>query len=127
MPKTISRNEEIRDEFLKLMQEHLDELFAGKAEKRFHAADFASRMFISSIHLSNTILLTTGRSPCDFMEEALLAEAQRLLRETDLSIADIGYRFVYNDPSNFTKFFKVMCGLTPMQYRKQARSMKTDD
>lgn len=119
MPKTISRSEEIRDQFLQLMQEHLAELFAGKAEKRFHAVDFASRMFISSIHLSNTILLTTGRSPCDFMEEALLTEAQRLLRETDMSIADIGYRFVYNEPSNFSKFFKGMCGLTPMQYRKK--------
>jgi AraC family transcriptional regulator, regulatory protein of adaptative response / methylphosphotriester-DNA alkyltransferase methyltransferase len=119
MPKTISRNTEITNQFMELLQDHLKEIFAGKAERRFHAKDFASKLFISSIHLSNTIQLTTGKSPCDFMEESLLAEAQRLLRETNIPVAEIGYRFAYADPGNFTKFFKGMCGMTPLQYRKQ--------
>ena len=41
-----------------------------------------------------------------------------MLRETTLSIADIGEKLGWNDPSNFTKFFRHMSGITPMQYRK---------
>ena len=119
MSKKVSRNTEITEQFLQLVQQNLRDMYAGKAEKRFHAQDFAAEMFLSKIHLSNTIHLTTGKSPCDFMEEGILTQAQRLLRETDLSIADIAYRFVYNDPGNFTRFFKGMCGMTPKEYRKQ--------
>lgn len=111
------RNEQITEDFLKLASAHLEDLKNGRAEKRFHTRDFAARLFVAPGHLSNTIQLTMGKSVCDFMEENILSEAQRLLKETDLPVAEIGYKFMYNDPSNFTKFFKGMCGMTPLQYR----------
>ena len=118
-----SRNTQITKDFLELLHIHLAELQKGIAEKRFSAKDFAARLFISPVHLSNTIQLTTGKSPCDFMEEHILAGSQRMLKETALSIADIGYKFAYNDPTNFTKFFKGMCGQTPLQYRKAQKEL----
>lgn len=120
--KVLSRKDEITTDFFRLVDQHFSELLAGQAESRFHAVDFARLLFIHPRHLTNTIKLTTGRSPCDFMEERILAEAQRLLRETELSVADIGERFAYFEPGNFIKFFKGMCGTTPLQYRKSLRS-----
>lgn len=114
----MSRKEEITEDFLKLYQDHLIELFAGKARRRMHTSDYAVRLFIHPRHLTNTLLLTTGKSPCEFMEAAITAEAQRLLKETDLSIAAIGERFAYDEPTNFVKFFKGMTGTTPLRYRK---------
>lgn len=117
--KILSRKEEITSDFLKIYEQHLLELFAGKASGRMSSSDFAAKLFIHPGHLTNTLRLTTGKSPCEFMENAITEEAQRLLLETNLSVADIALVFVYDEPTNFIKFFKGMTGKTPLQFRKQ--------
>lgn len=119
--KILSRKDEITADFFSLMENHVQELLDGKTSRRMHAADFGQLLFIHPRHLTNTIKLTTGKSPCDFMEERLLLESEKLLAETDLSIADIALRFGYNEPTNFTKFFKGMCGITPREFRKKLK------
>ena len=120
VPATIlSRKDEITSQFLQLAHQHITDLLEGRATKRYHAADFAKLLFIHPRHLTNTIQLTTGQSPCDIMETRVTEAIQKLLRETQLSVADIGSKFGYDDPSNFIKFFKGMTGITPLQYRKQ--------
>jgi len=116
--KIISRKDEITAGFFSLLNGHIRDLLDGKVSRRYHAADFGAMLFIHPRHLTNTIKLTTGKSPCDFMEERLIAAAQKLLTETELSVADISERFGYSDPTNFIKFFKSMCGITPLQFRK---------
>lgn len=117
--KLLARKDEITTDFLKIYHAHLDELFAGKAPHRMTSSGFAEKLFVHPVHLTNTLKLTTGKSPCDFMEEAIADEAMRLLRETNLSVADIGMRFAYEEPTNFIRFFKIMTGKTPLQYRKE--------
>lgn len=116
--KIIARKDEITADFLQLYEQHLAELFAGKASHRMTSSKFAEKLFIHPGHLTNTIKLTTGKSPCDFMEEGIAAEAQRLLEQTDMHVADIAMKFAYDEPTNFIKFFKGMTGMTPLQYRK---------
>lgn len=119
--KQVLRPEEITADFLQLMEKHISDLLHRKAEHRFHTSDFAGRLFIHPRHLTNTIKQTTGKSPCDFMEERIVEEAQKMLKDTTLSIADIGASFAWDDPTNFTKFFKGMTGQTPLQYRKSVK------
>jgi AraC family transcriptional regulator of adaptative response / methylphosphotriester-DNA alkyltransferase methyltransferase len=113
----MSQNEKITSDFLSMVDTYLEDLRQGRADQRLSTADFGRRLFIHPRHLTNTVKLVTGKSPCDFIEERLAEEAQRMLRETSLSVADIGARLAYPDPSNFTKFFKIMTGMTPRQYR----------
>lgn len=117
--KIIARKEQITADFLQLYEAHLAELFAGKANYRMTSSKFAEKLFIHPGHLTNTIKMTTGKSPCDFMEQGIATEAARLLNETNLSVADIAMVFAYDEPTNFIKFFKGMTGMTPLQYRKQ--------
>lgn len=116
--KIVSRKEEITADFLRIYHDHLEALFAGRERKRMHTSDYAARLFIHPRHLTNTLLLTTGKSPCAFMEEAITTEACRLLDETTLTVAEIAWRFGYDEPTNFVKFFKGMTGTTPLRYRK---------
>lgn len=120
--KLLTRKDEITRDFLRLYEEHISKLMSGEHTKRYSAKTFANLLFIDSRHLTNTLKLTTGRSPCDFMEERIVDEAQKLLAQTDLSVAQIGYKFAYEDPTNFTKFFKIMTGITPLQYRKKLQT-----
>lgn len=117
----LSRKDEIKNRFFQLVDEHITNLLKSRVRKRFHAKDFGALLFIHPRHLTNTIKLTTGRSPCDIMEEKLAEAAKQMLTETDRSVADIGYQLAYNDATNFSKFFKGMTGETPLHYRKTHR------
>jgi AraC family transcriptional regulator, regulatory protein of adaptative response / methylphosphotriester-DNA alkyltransferase methyltransferase len=117
--KLLSRKDEITADFLKLMNEHFDDLLSGRTDQMFHSRDFAERLFIHPTHLGNTIKLTTGKSPCDLMEERIVEEAQKMLLTTNMSVAEIGNRLTYSESTNFIKFFKGMTGTTPLRYRKQ--------
>ncbi|MBD3582874.1 helix-turn-helix domain-containing protein [Flavobacterium selenitireducens] len=113
------RAEQITADFMALFGAHLDELFAGRANFRMSTSQYAAKLFINKRHLTNTLKATTGKSPCEFMENAIADEAKRLLRETNLSVSDISSRFAWDEPTNFVKFFKGMVGQTPLQFRKK--------
>jgi len=116
--KILSRQAEITREYLAEVDKHLADILSGKADKMYHIKDFAAILFIHPVHLSNTIKLTTGHSPCYFFEDKLMAEARKMLREEPFTIAEIAERLTF-DTSNFTKFFKRFEGMTPSAYRQQ--------
>ncbi len=119
---TPARPEALTAAFLQLAEQHIADLLAGRAEKMFHAKDFGARLFVHPRHLTNTIHDTMGISPCEIMENRVVEETNRLLRETTMPISSIAYLWLYSEPTNFTKFYKNMTGETPMQYRKKQRS-----
>ena len=117
--KILTRKDEITSKFFELLEKHIEEILSGKVEKMYKIKDFAGLLFIHPTHFSNTIKLTTGHSPCHFAEERTMDEARKLLSETAMSIAEISYKLTFNEPTNFTKFFKSFEGVTPKQYRNK--------
>ena len=45
--------------------------------------------------------------------------AMRLLNQPQLSVAEVGYRLGFSEPSAFHRAFKRVTGLTPQDYRRQ--------
>jgi AraC family transcriptional regulator, regulatory protein of adaptative response / methylphosphotriester-DNA alkyltransferase methyltransferase len=111
------RAQEIVEKYQQVLDQHIDDLRHGRAEKTFEIQDFADLLHIHPTHLSNTLHQTLGQSPCDLYENRLLALAQELLRDMRKPVGEIA-RQLYYDPSNFTKFFKAYTGITPKQYRQ---------
>ncbi|MFD2572368.1 helix-turn-helix domain-containing protein [Spirosoma soli] len=79
----------------------------------------ADRLRIHPHYLSDILKKYTGKTALQHIRERTAMEAQNLLRNTELTVAEIGYQLHFEDPSNFTKFFKSMTGLTPRSYREQ--------
>jgi AraC-like DNA-binding protein len=120
--KILARQHEIYTDYLREIDRHLADLVAGRATEMFEIRDFASVLCIHPTHLSNTIKLATGHSPCHDYQLRILAVAQQLLRDTDQPVAAIAATLTY-DPANFTKFFKRFANAsTPKQYREQVRA-----
>ena len=119
--KILARQHEITADFTRLVHAHVDDLVAGRATEALEIRDFASQMCLHPTHLSNTIKLVTGHSPCHDFQLRILAVAQELLRTTDQPVAAVAATLTY-DPANFTKFFKRFGGCTPKQYREQVRA-----
>ncbi len=113
----MNRPQEIIEQYLNVLNAHIEELKNGRAESTFEIKDFAAALHIHPTHLSNTINEQLGKSPCDIYEEKLIETAKELILTTDKSIAEIARTMTY-DPSNFSKFFKSFEKVTPLQFRK---------
>jgi len=77
--KILTRKDEITNEFLYILDKHINDILIGKINFMYHIKDFASLLFIHPTHFSNTIKLTTGKSPCDHVEERIIVEAKKCL------------------------------------------------
>ena len=119
--KILARQHEIYADYLREVDRHLADLVAGRATEMFEIRDLAGVLCLHPTHLSNTVKLVTGHSPCHDFQRRILAVAQQLLRDTNQPVAAVAATLTY-DPANFTKFFKRFGGCTPRQYREQVRA-----
>lgn len=79
--------------------------------------DFAQRLGITPGQLNRICRAATGTSASFHIEAARMREASRLLAFTQLSIAEIGFRLGYDDPSYFSRRYRRLSGETPSAYR----------
>lgn len=106
----------ITNAFIEVLDNHLQDIIAGKTDKYLEIQDIAAALHIHPTHLSNTIKETTGKSPCDICNERTIEQAKKLLQNKSLSISSIAILLTY-EPTNFTKYFKKHTGQTPSQYK----------
>lgn len=64
----------------------------------------------------------TGLSPVSYIVQMRIRTACDLLRNTDMSVKQIGLLVGYEDPHFFSKLFKKHVGLPPQEYRKDPHS-----
>lgn len=121
--KILARQHEITADFRRAVDQHVADVVAGRATEMLEIRDFADQLHIHPTHLSNTLKLTTGHSPCSYFEARIMDAARQQLRETQVPVAAIAAMLTF-DPSNFTKFFKRFEGCTPKQYREQVREQE---
>ncbi|GAB3864095.1 hypothetical protein GCM10028824_01170 [Hymenobacter segetis] len=117
--KILARQHEITADFRREVDQHIADIVAGRATEMWEVRDLAARLCIHPTHLSNTLKLTTGHSPCFYFEARIMDAARALLLDPHHPVAAVAATLTF-DPSNFTKFFKRFQGCTPKQYREQA-------
>lgn len=106
--KTNSNN--ISDRFFQLLEEN----FINKQDIEFYADCFS----LSKGYFETTIKNATGRSFKSWLDEKLISEAKRLLTESENSIDYVAEFLGFNSQSNFSRFFKRMTNLSPIEFRK---------
>ena len=79
--------------------------------------DVANMLFMSAATL-NRKLKAEERSFQQIKDELRYGKAQRLLKDTTLSVDQIADQLGYSDASNFAKAFKNWSGASPSQYRQ---------
>ena len=80
--------------------------------------ELADLVQLNPVYLSQLFKKETNKPLGKYIQEEKLKEAQKLLTQTDNSIADICMLLHFNNQSHFTSLFKKFTGVTPKQYRK---------
>jgi AraC-like DNA-binding protein len=91
----------------------------GHYDEPLKLGEIAERFYVSPYHLSRTFKEVTGFAFSDYVILTRIKEAQRLLRETDLSVAEVAAASGFDNFSHFGKTFKRITRLSPREYRKR--------
>jgi transcriptional regulator GlxA family with amidase domain len=66
-------------------------------------------------------LLLTGKTPIEFIRHIRLRRAAELLEKSQLTVAEIAYSVGFNNPKNFSQYFKDEFNRIPSAYRSERR------
>ncbi len=80
----------------------------------------ADHVGISPYYLAHAFKATTGIAPHQYVLHYRLKQAQRLLQDTQMSIAAIAYEVGFGSQSHMTTVFRRILQTTPATYRQQA-------
>ncbi|OOG17921.1 AraC family transcriptional regulator [Sphingobacterium sp. CZ-UAM] len=113
----ITRSKEICKNYLIFLDNHIDDVIAGRKMEFLEINEIASELAISHTHLTDVVKLEMGNHPCYFYDLKIIDRAKEMLVHSQLPIAKIAAALTY-DPSNFSKFFKKWTGVTPGHFRQ---------
>lgn len=68
---------------------------------------------MSRVNMYKRILSVTGTTPSEFIRNIRLRHAEQLLREGSLNVSEVAYKVGFNQPRNFSKYFKEFYGILP--------------
>lgn len=101
--------------FLQLIEENY--------QNNLRVNDYAEMLSITPNHLTQMVKEITGKSSTTLLQEKNIVEIKRLLVHTGMTVSEIAEAMSFPDQSYFTKYFKKITGITPLQYRRE--SMKS--
>ena len=100
---------QIFNRFIQFVNEH--------CEKHRDMEFYADKICLSKQYLSNIISEVSKRKASSWIEEALITRAKVLSRHDEMSVNEISDSLGFSEPSNLTRYFKRVTGMTPLEYR----------
>jgi len=139
---------ETLEELCEHLIEQFDELKRHNAERIYVAADLnpvdkavayirqhylepislqqvADQAHVSKNYFSILFKKTMGKNFIDYIIDLRILKAKELLGKTDLKIYEVAEQSGFNDVKYFSKLFKKMTGLSPVDYREYHRLNRT--
>ena len=75
---------------------------------------------VSESHLSRKFKAVSGVGLNEYITLVRIMNAERILRETNLSITEVSAKVGFNDPNYFSAVFKRIKGITPLKFSKNS-------
>lgn len=99
--------------------------FQQLVEERFaqwhQLAEYASQLGYTEKSLTRAVVASVGMTAKALITARIVLEAKRLLVHTDLSIGVIAEKLGFDEPTNFSKFFKREVDCSPAEFRRRQR------
>tara|TARA_B100000809_G_C15116228_1_gene522551 strand:+ start:18 stop:893 length:876 start_codon:yes stop_codon:yes gene_type:complete len=112
-----SDNDSSSDNLIRIFKAEVDLNY-----KKEHSTNFyAGQLNITPDHLNRTIKSKIGKTAKEYIQTRIITEAKRLLYFTGLSNKEIGYELGFNEPANFSAFFKKSTQNSPSNFKKREK------
>ncbi|MFE3192673.1 helix-turn-helix domain-containing protein [Nocardia sp. NPDC059240] len=94
----------------------------GRLVERYHSETrevswYAAQLGYSPRTLSRAVHAATGFTAKQYLNARVALEAKRMLAHEPVTTAECARRLGFEDPANFTKFFRAQTGTTPTGFR----------
>lgn len=107
------KHKKIISEVLNYVEEHYKE--------DINLKELADSLYVNQAYLCREFKKSTGYSMMKFITNKRIREARELLRNTDLSVSEVGITVGYNNISHFHTMFKKEIGISPKEFRNQVK------
>ncbi|MGT2753877.1 response regulator transcription factor [Streptococcus ovis] len=98
----------------KVITDYIDHHFSEELNRKF----LSDLVFISPDHLARLFKQETGKTLINYITDKRIEEAKKLLSASQATVYLIADQVGYDNYSYFSKIFKKMTGLTPLEYRQ---------
>ncbi len=102
-----------------IVKQYIDQHF----KESMSLEQLAAKAHMNKYYLAHTFKEEYGVSPINYLISRRIVESKYLLAETDLSLAQIAQLLGFSSPSYFSQAFRKTQGISPVEYRKRAKSM----
>ncbi|QBD75753.1 AraC family transcriptional regulator [Ktedonosporobacter rubrisoli] len=96
---------------------HLVDFILAHLSENLSLETLAQQVGFSPYHFARLFQETTGKSPHQFVKQQRIERAKKLLRETDVPLAQVALESGFSNQSHLTRVFKHHLNLTPRVYR----------
>lgn len=107
-----------QEELMERIAEQVKDFLEANVYERIDVADVCEAVHYNKSYIFKQFKRATGYSVMAYLSNLKIQAAKRLLRESDLSVAQIADKLAFDTPNYFSKTFKKTTGYTPLQYRK---------
>jgi len=84
---------------------------------------FTKQLGIDNRKLSCITRKVSNKTPKRILNERIMIEAKRMLHFTNFTLKEISYDLGYDDPSYFSRYFKLYTGSNPKKYRENYKRL----
>ena len=106
-----SRMETLFHQFLKNI--------ARRRIKKLAVSEYADELCISPKYLSTVCRTVSGKSPSEWISEYVIEDITHYLKNTELTVSQIGIELGFPNASFFGKYVREHLGMSPNEYRKE--------
>lgn len=108
-PQNTTHSHELFNQFIRLVNQH------SRQERQL--AFYANKLCLSQRYIGTIIKQESGKTAKEWIDKAVMTDAQVLLKHTNKTIAEISNELNFANPSFFCKYFRRLMGLSPQEYR----------
>lgn len=112
------REEKIIDKELKEQFIQIQKTIDQNIGQTRNASDYVNMLGLSYHQMNSIVKRITNKSLKAFIDDNLILNAKRLLCDKESNISEIAFMLGFDEPTNFTKFFKKHSHQTPKQFRE---------
>ena len=94
------------------------EMVEAKYQSGMNISDYAKSLGVTPTHLTRVCNQACGRPASTLLNDRVIFEARRLLRETKTPIQQVATDLGYTSPAYFTRAFQHHTGQTPSAFRR---------